>query len=205
MTLAALIASRKLWRAREVSRYRRWHTEPYAGDRTLFYRLYLEARDMRRRRDREIAKKRKGAAHEMSDAGVALVAQFEGFRAHAYRDPVGVLTQGYGETRGVTPGKPWTEPYARKRLRTRLNRDYVPAVLAAGKGKLKQGAVDGFGSAVYNLGPGVVAKGTTMGNLLRAGKVRAAADALLGYCHAGGRVLLGLLKRRQRERALILR
>jgi GH24 family phage-related lysozyme (muramidase) len=198
-----LNTSRALWRRREISRYRRWKKAKKASDRSRYYKLYIEARDARRNRDRQIAKAH-ASAHTVSDAGVALVAEFEGFRAHAYRDVVGVLTQGYGETQGVTPGQAWTEAHARARLRERLNRDYVPAVLAANK-KLTQHQLDGFASFAYNVGAGGVASSTQVGKYLRSGNVKGAANAILAWSKAGGQTLPGLLARRQKERALILK
>lgn len=141
-------------------------------------------------------------ASGMSNRGVALVAGFEGFRANVYRDAVGVPTQGYGETHGITPGRSWSRAYALARLRTRLNRDYLPPVLALNLPR--QGMIDALGSFVYNLGPGVIGPDTTLGKALRRRDWTAAANALLAYDHAGGRRLPGLTARRRAERALFL-
>jgi lysozyme len=143
----------------------------------------------------------------VSAAGVELVARFEGFRSHPYRDAVGVWTIGYGETRGIGPHTPpITEARAKALLRERLDRDYLPAVLNAwgGDGDLPQPAKDGFASFVYNVGPGGVGPGTTVGKRLRAGDLRGAADAILVWDKAGGRVLTGLHNRRVAERRVIL-
>lgn len=217
MTVAQLTASRALWRSREVSRYKKWHFYKFSSKRPAAERLklrqkwwdsYVEARDKRVGRDRDIAKARANP-HEVSAAGVALVAEFEGFVDHVYLDAVGVPTIGYGETNPVTiakwRGKTMPKPVAQGYLVTRLNRDYLPAVLAAGKGKLNQNQVDAFTSFVYNVGTGGVSEQTGVGKALRAGKVRAAADGLLAWCKAGGRVLEGLLRRRKTERELALK
>jgi GH24 family phage-related lysozyme (muramidase) len=156
--------------------------------------------------DRVIARHRN--VFSMSNAGVALVASFEGFSARAYRDPVGVLTQGYGETQGVTPGKAWSKAYALTRLRARLNRDYLAPVLALAKAidlDLAQHQADALGSLVYNLGPGILEPGHTMGEALRSKSHRGIADAFLPYDKAGGRALPGLTRRRKAERALYLK
>lgn len=93
---------------------------------------------------------------EASDRGVAFVAGWEGFRSCPYRDAVGVWTIGYGETQGIGPNTPcWTEPYARKRMETRLNRDYLnPAVNSIRHHNLKQREKDAIGSFTYNVGLG---------------------------------------------------
>jgi lysozyme len=213
MTLAQLKASRATWRAREVHAYRMWRFYRYKSKadkatrlakRKSWYDAYIKARDARRARDKQIARKQ-GGAHEVSDGVVALIKQFEGFSSHPYRDAVGVWTIGYGETAGINSRtSPWSESYASQRLRARLNRDYAPSVLAANK-NLKQNQFDGFVSFVYNVGTGGVSSTTRVGRYLRSGDVRSAADAILAWNKAGGRVLLGLDRRRHAERALILR
>lgn len=144
----------------------------------------------------------------VSDRGARLVAAFEGFRGRPYRDPVGVWTIGYGETQGVNASTgPWTEWYARRRLRQRLDRDYLPPVLATAKAAglvLKQHEADALASLVYNLGPGILRKGSTMGDALRSRNRSRIADAFLVYTRAGGQVLPGLVRRRNAERHLFL-
>lgn len=138
----------------------------------------------------------------VSGRGVELIARFEGFRADAYRDPVGVLTQGFGETKGVTPGKPWSRSYALRRLRQRIDRDFAPPVVALNLPK--QQMVDAVVSLVYNVGPGVLEPGHSIGDALRARDWPRSADAFLLYDKAAGRRLEGLSRRRHAERALFL-
>jgi lysozyme len=144
----------------------------------------------------------------VSDKGVAFVAGFEGFRSNPYRDAVGVWTIGYGETKGIGPSSgPWSRELALKRLRTRLDRDYLAPVLAVAKSSklsLSQNEKDALASLVYNLGPGILAKGRTMGDALRSRDRKRIADAFLVYDKAGGRTLEGLTRRRQAERKLFL-
>lgn len=159
-------------------------------------------------READLAIERLSKVTRVSDQGARLVAAFEGFRARAYADPVGIWTIGYGETRGVTPNTgPWTEWYARRRLRQRLDRDYLPTVLTTAREarlKLKQHEADALASLVYNLGPGILRKGSTMGDALRSRQRSRIADAFLVYNRAGGRVLPGLVRRRKAERHLFL-
>lgn len=207
--------SRTLWRDREVYRFRKWREYRYntsrasramsrarrLARRAKWWASYQAAKTNRQGRDRQLSK----LGRSVSDAGVSLVAEFEGFSSKPYRDPVGIWTIGYGETKGITANtKPWTREYAAKQLRERLNRDYMPAVIAANP-KLTQNQLDGFTSFVYNVGPGGVASNAKVGRALRAGNVRAAADAILEWDKAGGRRLAGLTRRRRAERALILK
>lgn len=155
--------------------------------------------------DRVIA--RHADVSSVSNAGVAFVAAFEGFEAKAYRDPVGVLTQGYGETQELT-AKPWTRAYALARLRRRLNHDYLTPVLALAKAiglDLTQRQADALASLTYNLGPGILAPGKTMGAALRSKNHRVIANAFLPYDRAGGRRLPGLTRRRRAERAMYIK
>lgn len=215
MTLDQLKESLALWQRRVKYRLARWREYRYrttpeakgmsAAQRTMqrakWWALLTQARARVKLRQYQIA----NYGPEVSDAGVALVAEFEGFRSHPYKDVVGVWTIGYGETRGIGPNtKPWTKEYAKAQLRKRLNNDYLPAVLAANK-RLTQNQLDGFTSFVYNVGTGGVAPTTKVGRYLREGKINAAADAILEWNKAGGRVLAGLTRRRNAERALILK
>jgi lysozyme len=140
----------------------------------------------------------------VSDAGVALVKEFEGFVGHPYRDVVGVWTIGYGHTHGVNSSTPHiSEAQASDLLRQDLDRAYAPAVNAL-KLPLTQHQFDALVSFVYNVGPGGVASSTHVGRALRAHHWREAADALLEWNKAGGRENDGLTRRRHQERALFL-
>src|SRR5216117_2997776 len=88
---------------------------------------------------------------QVSDNGVHLVASFEGFRSHPYRDAVGVWTIGYGETRGINAHTPAvTEREARRMLTKRLNADFAAKIPHADK--LNQNQFDALASFSYNLG-----------------------------------------------------
>lgn len=154
-------------------------------------------------------KPRATAPRSVSSAGVLLVKRFEGFRSAPYRDAVGVWTIGYGETRGIGPSTTrWTEQYAANRLRERLTRDYCAPVLRRCDQvvfKPTQNELDALTSLVYNLGPGILEPGHTMGNALASRDRAKIANAFLVYDMAGGRRLPGLTARRQAERALFLR
>jgi GH24 family phage-related lysozyme (muramidase) len=144
-----------------------------------------------------------------SAAGIALIKEFEGFPfgGRPYQDPVGVWTIGYGHTRGVGPNSPRiTERQASALLQADLDRVYEPHVerlpIATA---LNQHQFDALVSFVYNLGPGAIASDTGIGRALRARDWRRAADEMLRWNRAGGRVLAGLTRRRQAERRLFLR
>jgi lysozyme len=156
---------------------------------------------------RAVLARHPAAATGLSAEGLAFIAGREGFSAKPYRDSVGVLTIGYGETEGVRPGLVWTRAHALAQLKLRADRDYAAPVLATARAAgitLAQHELDALTSLVYNLGPGILAAGHTMGDAIRARDRRRIADAFLPYDKAGGRALLGLTLRRRAERAVFL-
>lgn len=146
----------------------------------------------------------------VSNAGVAFIASFEGFRSHVYDDGKGVPTIGFGETQDVHWGmKPWTRALALQRLRTRVNQDYLAPVLSLAKQiglRLEQHQADALASLVYNLGPGILARGRTMGDALRSKNRKVIAEAFLVYDEPNNPVVhAGLARRRRAERARFLK
>ena len=142
-------------------------------------------------------------------AGIALIKEFEGFPfgGRPYRDPVGVWTIGYGHTEGVGPHSPrLTEHKASKLLERDLDELYEPPVRALPTARfLNQNQFDALVSFVYNLGAGAIAPSTGIGAALRSQQWHRAADEMLRWDKAGGKVLAGLTRRRKAERALFLK
>lgn len=148
----------------------------------------------------------------VSDAGIALIASFEGFSSKAYWDSIGrVWTIGFGETKGVSATTPpVTRAQALARLRARVNHDYLASVLRCAHAcglQLRQNEADAIASLAYNCGPGVCDEGRTMGGALRSKNRRAMADAFLVYNKGGSPpvAIAGLTRRRHAERAMFLR
>lgn len=144
---------------------------------------------------------------DISEAGLALIREFEGFPNHGkpYRDPVGIWTRGYGRTEGITAHSPAiSEPAAVKELADLVRNRYLPTI-AALPVKLNQNQIDALASFVYNVGVGGISPRTGVGRALRAHDWQAAADRLLDWDKAGGAVLPGLARRRAAERELFLK
>lgn len=140
----------------------------------------------------------------MSNEGLVVLKHFEGLRLKAYRDPVGVLTIGHGHTGpDVYEGLVWSQAQADKALRDRLQREFVPGVLAAIKRSMKQCELDAMVDLAYNVGVGAFQSSTLVRNF-NAGDMAGAADEFLRWNRAGGQVLLGLRRRRAADRALFL-
>ncbi len=144
-----------------------------------------------------------------SEHGIQFIAEHEGFRSHPYQDVAGVWTIGYGETRGIGPNTPpWTQAQAMTALHHRVDQDFFPPIRSVCEEvglSLNQNQVDALTSCVYNLGPGILDKGRTMGDAIRSKNIHAIADAFLVYVDAGGHPVEGLKVRREQERALFLK
>jgi GH24 family phage-related lysozyme (muramidase) len=143
----------------------------------------------------------------ISDKGISLIKQFEGMRLTAYQDSVGVWTIGYGWTQPVD-GKPIRsgmtikEETAERLLRTGLV-GYENDVSKLVKVKLTQGQFDALVSFAYNLGVRALSTSTLL-QKLNAGDYAGAPDEFPRWNKAGGKVLPGLTRRREAERALFL-
>lgn len=144
---------------------------------------------------------------QTSDKGIALIKQFEGCKLTAYQDSVGAWTIGYGWTKPVD-GKPIRagmtikQETAERLLKTGLV-SYESDVSRLVKVGLTQGQFDALVSFTYNLGARSLSTSTLL-RKLNAGDYAGAADEFLRWNKAGGKVLNGLTRRREAERALFL-
>jgi lysozyme len=133
---------------------------------------------------------------------IAVVAQFEGKSNDPYRDIVGVQTVCYGETR--VEMRSYTDAECEEMLAEGLVdfagpvlkrnpelRGHDPQLLAAT-------------SLAYNIGSSAYNR-STVARRFSAGDWRGACNAFLMWRKAGGRVVAGLVKRRQKERQICLR
>lgn len=140
-------------------------------------------------------------------AATALIVEFEGFSSTAYLDRIAsppVWTLGTGFTRGVKPGQTITRAENARRLVRELREDYLPAVRAACLNRPNTNQLSALLSFVFNVGVGGVSAITKVGHALRGGHWADAADRLLDWCKAGGKVIAGLQRRRRAERKLML-
>ena len=138
-----------------------------------------------------------------SERGLALIRQFEGLRLSAYRCAAGVLTIGWGATKGVKMGMEITRDEADRLLLEDAQRfaDHVKALV---KVPLNQNQTDALVSFVYNVGPAAFGK-STMLKLINQGLLEDAANQFVRWNRAGDQVLAGLTRRRMAERDLFLR
>lgn len=134
----------------------------------------------------------------MSQAGLDMVKKYEGLYTKAYRDPVGILTIGYGHTGSdVREGQTITKAQATELLRKDLG-TAENAVRKAVKVPLTQGQFDALVSFTFNCGAGALQKSTLL-QKLNAGDYAGAQAEFAKWNHGGGRVLPGLTRRRNEE------
>nr|WP_314542546.1 lysozyme [uncultured Ottowia sp.] len=130
----------------------------------------------------------------------AFVAQHEGLRLWAYRDPVGVLTACYGHTGpDVQPGQTYTREQCRDLLAQDLARH--AQALACIHRPLTDGQKAAFVSFAYNVGPQAFC-GSSLVRKANAGDMAGACAELDKWVYAKGQRLPGLVKRRAAERAM---
>lgn len=135
---------------------------------------------------------------------VGTITQFEGLRTTAYRDSVGIPTVCIGETKGVRMGMKFTVAECQAMLVKRLGEDYAPAIEACVTRPMGDNVYEAMLSLSYNIGTGGLCRSSVVRHY-NAGDRRAACNAFFLYDKADGRVLAGLVKRRQAERALCLK
>lgn len=139
--------------------------------------------------------------------GLALIKQYEGLRLDAYRDSVGVWTIGYGHTAQAGPPKPAAGMrITRREAEAILARDLVDYERAVDKAATRlprQNQFDAMVSLCFNIGPGNFARSSIV-RAFNLGEDNRAAEAFLAWNKAGGKVLLGLTRRRAAEKRLFL-
>ena len=137
----------------------------------------------------------------ISEQGLDLIKSFEGLRLSAYRDAVGVLTIGYGHTRGVRLGQTITRREAELLLSADLEPIERQLTADLGEDGVLQCQFDALCSFCFNLGIGAYMR-STLRKYVKAGR-DADADREFGrWVRAGGRVLPGLVRRRRAEAEL---
>lgn len=141
----------------------------------------------------------------VSPDGLAILQYFESCRLEAYWDSDGkAWTIGWGDTGpDVVKGLRITQADADERLQRRLTREFVPGVLAALTRPATQAQLDAMVDLAYNIGVSAF-QGSTLVRLFNAGDAAGAAEQFPRWNKSGGKVLLGLRRRRVADRARFL-
>lgn len=132
---------------------------------------------------------------------IELIKQFEGCRLKSYLCPAGVWTIGWGETHGVVEGMRWSQEHADNMLKVRVYSFMMQCL--ADCPTLEGERLAAATSLAYNIGKRAFYASTVRQRSKRR-EWQGAADAFLMWKRAGGRVLRGLLLRRQKERLVFL-
>jgi lysozyme len=138
-----------------------------------------------------------------SEAGIALIEEFEGCILDAYPDPAtggAPWTIGFGHTAGVAPGARCTREQAVQWLRE----DVAWAEAAVNRlvaVPLEQHQFDALVSFTFNLGQGALASSTLL-RLLNAGRRAEVGPQFLRWNNGPNGPMPGLTRRRAAERAL---
>lgn len=136
----------------------------------------------------------------ISKEGLELIKKFEGCELKAYKDAVDVWTIGYGHTKGVVEGMEITAEEAESMLEEEL-KEYCGYINDEVKVKLEQNQFDALVSWVYNLGPSNL-RSSTMLKVINEGKYDEVPAQIKRWNRAGGKVLDGLVRRREAEALL---
>ena len=135
---------------------------------------------------------------KVSDKGLKLIKSFEGCHLTAYICPAGKWTIGYGHTKGVRKGMTITQAQADSYLREDCAKAEKNVNSFNTKYSWTQNEFDALVSFAYNVGS--INQLTANGTRTK----EAIANKILEYNKSGGKVLLGLVKRRNAERELFI-
>ena len=130
------------------------------------------------------------------------VARWEGLKTLAYYDPIGVPTICYGHTDGVVIGDLKSQKDCDLLLDAEL-RSYLNAVDTLVTVPLPETRRAALASFAYNVGIDAFKRSTLL-RKLNAGDTVGACNELRRWVYAKGRMLRGLVRRREAERDLCL-
>ena len=144
----------------------------------------------------------------INEATLSLIMEFEGLRLEAYRDIAGVWTIGYGHSE-LAPTPP--TPHAGMVISREQAEEFLAADLEHFASRLRpmftrEATPNEFGamlSLAFNIGLRAFGQSTCLSRF-NAGDIEGAAEALTWWNKASGKVVKGLVRRREAERRLML-
>ena len=143
-----------------------------------------------------------------SREGLDFIVAREGLETKAYRDSGGVWTIGVGHTKAAGLPVPKAgmviSVQEAKNIFARDLLNYESAVSKACKRLPTQNQFDAMVSLCFNIGQGAFAISSVVRNF-NAGNLRAAAESFMMWVKDNGKVIPGLVKRRELEKALFLK
>jgi len=136
----------------------------------------------------------------ISQEGLSLIKKFEGCELEAYKCAAGVWTIGYGSTKGIKEGDTVSQEEADKLLLHEME-EYEGYINDMVNVDLEQNQFDAMVSWVFNLGPANL-KASTLLKVLNAKDYEGVPAQIKRWNKAGGKVLQGLIRRREAESLL---
>ena len=142
------------------------------------------------------------------EVAAALCRRFEGFYSRPYLCPAGVPTIGYGATRYLDgrvvrlSDPPISREAAERMLLVMVRRTYLPAVVALCPHIDTPGRAAALIDFTFNLGAGAL-RASTLRRRVNAGQWGEVPRELRKWVRGGGKVLKGLVIRREAEAALV--
>lgn len=137
---------------------------------------------------------------------IDLIKKYEGFRPQSYQDSVGVWTIGYGTTRingePVKAGMTITEDQAIQYVQLEVNKLWSQIEQVV-KVPINDNQMNALVDFAYNLGFNAL-KTSTLMRYINQSKFEQAASEFGKWVYAGGKVLPGLVKRREAEKQLFI-
>lgn len=135
-----------------------------------------------------------------SQEGLELIKKFEGCRLKAYKCSAGVLTIGYGHTKGVKKDDVCTQEEANNLLKEDISK-FEKNVNDNVKVRLNQSQFDALVAWTFNLGVGNLRESTMLKELNNS-KFDKVPSEIKRWNKAAGKTLDGLVRRRQAESLL---
>lgn len=134
---------------------------------------------------------------------IDLIRNEEGCELRSYLCPAGKWTIGYGHTAGVTEGMAISQAHAEDLLRADVI-DVAQRMSSYIKAPVTKWQYIALVSLSFNIG-NLRRKAPKLLHYLNAGQENKTAHEFLDICRAGGRVVEGLKRRREKEAKLFLR
>ena len=134
-----------------------------------------------------------------SDILIEKIKEFEGVKLVAYKCPAGIPTIGVGHTKGVKMGQKIQMAQVNSLLRSDLSP--IEAFLNKQPAKFTQGQFDALIDFAFNLGIGALSGSSLFKKALVKANDTEIKNEFMKWTHAAGKVLPGLVKRRQWESA----
>tara|TARA_R110000803_G_scaffold149167_1_gene214626 strand:+ start:2254 stop:2697 length:444 start_codon:yes stop_codon:yes gene_type:complete len=136
----------------------------------------------------------------ISQEGLGLIKKFEGCELNSYKCAAGVWTIGYGSTHGIEEGMSISKSRAEELLLEDIS-EFEDHVMNNVKVPLNQNQFDAMVSWTFNLGGGNL-KSSTLLKVLNGGDYEDVPNQIKRWNKANGKVLEGLIRRREAEALL---